>query len=449
MALPPPVIVVPGITATSLVDQYPLPPEIVWSVLTKEYERIRLHPDNIKFEANQPARLVAAQILEIAYKDLVNELRHNLSEREDKPVPVYPFGYDWRQNLEVAETELGEFVKEVIARTKLMRHYADDDYARNPVVNLVGHSMGGLIIAGYLASAVERGEKPPVSKVATLASPFRGSFEVIIKTVTGTADLGTSAPSSREREAARVTPGLYYLVPSMTNGLEIDDGLSAKSLFDPDLWQPNILKTIGEYVRLYAVDPGRKSERDKQAEELFKAMLDAAKQHRNKLESFKLQKAGLKNADWLAVVGVDSETRVRLAIEKGAGGKPEFNLQSSDRKNLWSSKPPATGPDNRYLTGDGTVPFEGAVPGFLTRENLVCVSPGDYGYWEIKDRLLTQVGGFHGILPNMNLVHRLVVRHFLGSTDRHGNTWGRRAPGVSKQAWDPAIANLEDKTEKD
>jgi hypothetical protein len=45
-----PVIVVPGITATQLRDEYILPPDIVWSaVMNKEYERIALHPDNIRF----------------------------------------------------------------------------------------------------------------------------------------------------------------------------------------------------------------------------------------------------------------------------------------------------------------------------------------------------------------------------------------------------------------
>ncbi|MBC7785295.1 MAG: hypothetical protein H7144_15790 [Burkholderiales bacterium] len=121
---------------------------------------------------------------------------------------------------------------------------------------------------------------------------------------------------------------------------------------------------------------------------------------------------------------------MKLTIIAGAGGKPEFKLQSSDRANLWKPTPPTAGEDDRYLTGDGTVPFEGAVPAFLARENLVCVTPDDYGYWEIQDRIVTQFGGFHGIMPNMDMLHRLIVRHFTGASDRHGNTWGRRAPGV-------------------
>jgi hypothetical protein len=57
---------------------------------------------------------------------------------------------------------------------------------------------------------------------------------------------------------------------------------------------------------------------------------------------------------------------------------------------------------------------------------------------------VARLAGFHGILPNMNMLHRLIVRHLTGRPDRHGNTWGRRAPGAAR--WDPPIADLEEET---
>ena len=69
----------------------------------------------------------------------------------------------------------------------------------------------------------------------------------------------------------------------------------------------------------------------------------------------------------------------------------------------------------RRRTGDGRVPFEGAVPQFLTEENLVCVTPDDSGYWEVQDRMLS---GFHGILPNMDMLHRMVAAHLSGREAR-------------------------------
>ena len=166
--------------------------------------------------------MVPTAVFGTPYGSFIEELRHNLTEHGDKPVPVYPFPYDWRQPLDIVEQQLDTFVTEVIARTSLMRHYHDAGFDELPKVNLVGHSMGGLIIAGYLQ---RRGVAAPVEKVATLGSPFRGSLEAPIKVVTGTASLGPdSSPNSREREAARLTPALYHLLPSLAGRRHQDAG---------------------------------------------------------------------------------------------------------------------------------------------------------------------------------------------------------------------------------
>jgi hypothetical protein len=436
MALPNPVIIVPGITATNLRDEYPISPETVWSVLSKDYTRVSLHPDNTRYEVNEPARIQPDNIMSIAYNELAEELRYNLREKEDKPVPVYPFAYDWRQPLDLIEEELSLFVNEVIERTKLMRHYVKDGYTENPKVNLVGHSMGGLVITGYMQS---KGKESKVAKVVTLATPFKGSYEAVIKVTTGTANLGVSVPSSRERESARITPALYHLLPSCS-GLIVDSKLPQKDLYEPALWQRSIYQTLEEYIRLYAVSNKNPKQ---QAEELFNALLSTAAKHKDRVESFSLKNAGLTASDWLAVVGVNTTTRVRLKISSTPKG-PDFDFSSSDRENKWVE---GTNVEDRKLTGDGTVPFTGAIPGFLKPENLVVVTPDDFGYWELQDRTISAATGFHGMIPNMNMIHRLIVRHFTGRKDFHGNTWGRTAPGVTKDTWQPPMT-LDYKEEK-
>jgi len=114
-------------------------------------------------------------------------------------------------------------------------------------------------------------------------------------------------------------------------------------------------------------------------------------------------------------------------------GKPSFLLTSHDLFDEWEGE---AGDPNR--TGDGTVHFAGAQPGFLARENLICVTPDDFGDWELQDRAATKLAGFHGILPNMNMLHRMLTRHFTGSRGRSRNTWGRKAPGLAGP-WAPAI----------
>ena len=162
-------------------------------------------------------------------------------------------------------------------------------------------------------------------------------------------------------------------------------------------------------------------------------MLSDAENHRNRINALEIGKFGLTSNDWLCVVGVNSETRVRLQVVRQPDGSPDFAFHSADRTNSWDDPNPAL----HEFTGDGTVPFGGAVPLFLKPENLVCVTPDDYGYWEVEDRMATSVAGFHGILPNMDMLHRLIVRHFTGAPDSHGNTWGRAAPGVA--SWAPPL----------
>jgi len=431
-----PVVLVPGITASSLRDEYSLPAETLWSMAilgsTKEYERIALHPDNLNYETIEPARVVADQLLEVAYKELIEELRHNLREDPDRSVPVFAFPYDWRMPLELTEARLAAFVDEVIARTRLLRHYRNDPWMNDPRVNLVGHSMGGLVIAGYLAGYPKPDRaKAPVAKVATLATPFRGSFEAVVQVATGTANLGTGAPSSRERETARVTPALYHLIPTCA-GLMLDDQPTNASLFDPALWQQSILQSLEQYVRLYAAQPAGAAA---QAATLFRGLLEQARKHRARVDGFKLGGAGPGPDDWLCVAGANSTTRVALNVATKQGPL-QFDFRSSDRRNEWEDGAAV----QSERTGDGTVPFAGARPAFIPPERIVCVTPDDYGYWEVQDRVVSAAAGFHGILPNMDMVHRLLVRFFTGRPDARDNTWGRRAPGVPRGKWNPPLA---------
>ena len=431
--LPNPVIVIPGVTATYLRDQYPLPPETLWSVITKDFTRIQLHPDNINYEARQPSVVRAGQIYEIAYEELVEELRYDLSPSAEKQVPVFPFGYDWRHPLERTEMELEEFIDEVIDRTKLLQHYHGEKYGDDPKVNLVGHSMGGLVIAGYL----ERFGGKKVGKVVSLASPFRGSFEAIVKMATGTGDMGGPSPKPREREAARLTPSLYHLLPSFDTGIQLErNSPLPMETFDKKLWQRSIITTVVDYVSRHGLKPREQSPRA-HGLAVFEALLARAKEHRDRLDGLEgedLAARGFDQGNWLCVVGVGTDTRVRMKVRNTRYG-PQFILTSKDRLNGWESKNEA----EQRQTGDGTVHFEGALPKFLPYENLVCVSPDDYGSWEWKDRGLTILGGFHGILPNMNMLQRLIVRYFKNAPDKKENTWGRPPPGVSDDKWKPPL----------
>ncbi len=428
MRLPHPVIFIPGITATYLRDHYPLPPEMVWTVLDKAYERVRLHPDDLRYEAGEPADIRPDQVYEIAYREFVEELRHNLSVKQDEPVPVFTFGHDWRQPLQTLVQRLGAFIEEVAGRTSLLRHYDRDDYDGR--VTLIGHSMGGLILAGHLAAA-KQGAR--VARAVSIATPYCGSYEAVIKIVTGNANLGSGQPSSREREAARLTPALYHLLPRFPGALRIADQPGATAdFFDPAIWQRSVLASIEEYIRLYGLEVRN---RRTTAQRLFEGLLKTAGAYLQGVTDLKLGDAGLSDREYLCIAGVGSRTRVDMAVRPGR--TPDFVISDSDVADLWKDSPD---PDVRYRTGDGTVPLHGAVPPFLPRNAVVCVSPDDFEAFELQDRATAQLAGFHGIMPNMNMLIRLVVRFLLQAPDRRGTTWGRPLPEVAPGDWAPPLA---------
>ena len=400
MTLPNPVIFVPGVTATDLRDLYALPPDKVWSLLVQNYDRVGLHPEDLRYEAQQPAQVRPDQIYEIAYREMVLDLRHDLSPAADQPVPVYLFGYDWRQPLEVTQARLKAFVAEVIEKTCLMRHYAADGYLQRRKINLIGHSMGGLVITGYLAS---EGAAAPVERVATLATPFKGSFEAVEKLILGTTD-------RREREAARLTPSLYYLIPSMTQGITIGPGLPQTDMFDPALWQRGVADTLAEALRLRSADPAlakdtqaAQTARAAKANQVLAELLAQARDHRKRIDSFDPAACGLQPQDWLCVIGTGDRTRIRLRIDDSPVG-PTFDLTSPDTV----SGDEVIMPPN-WESGDGTVPLAGAQPNFAVTQKVV--SRKDWGWLELKDKVLDAGAALHGILPNMNKVQDLLRNH--------------------------------------
>jgi hypothetical protein len=422
-----PVIVIPGITATDLVDTYPLKADEIWTmVFNKDYERLALHPDDLRYEAVEPAQVVAGQLFPI-YNDLIAALRHELSQRADRATPVFAFPYDWRMDVRDAARRLGVFVDEVIARTKLLKHYAAADKLK---VDLVGHSMGGLVITEYLAL---RGRGAGVGKVVTIGTPFSGSVEAVVKMTTGMSLITGPEPRERDREAARVTPALYQLFPSYA-GAVTDAAGHDVGLFDPSNIQPSIVDSLAEFVRLYSVSTRASARRDR-ALEILEAMLAGASRHRRVVESFRPAVAKLRQDDWLAIVGIGERTRIRMGID-GSPGARRFIINDAQLVNRLSRHDP----DARE-TGDGTVPLAGAMPPFLPSTRVVCLQDEDLGLIELRDRVLAGLGGFHGLLPRINLVQRLVTKHLRPAY--RGRVWGRRLPGA--RSWNPPIRGLKEK----
>lgn len=427
-----PTIVVPGVTGTSLHDDYPLNTRDIWTmVLHREYQRIALHPDDPRYETVEPVHVYPGRLFAI-YNDLIEALRHDLSAKADNPTPVFAFPYDWRRNIQDTATELDEFVEEVIGRTMLLRHYAG--YEDIQKVDLVGHSMGGLVISEYLHKF---GQKKRIGKIATLGTPFLGSLETIVKLTTGLGNLSGSKPSERERESARTMPALYQMIPFYKKAVITPQNRSI-SLLKANNWQESILESIEEYVRLNSVKHYRPAEvRKKRATEILNQMLNNAKLLQDSVQDLDLNSVGLETTDWLAIIGVGEKTLIQLVIE-GLPDHPRFQIIEDRYEEEWQKN------KTSRRTGDGTVALEGALPPFLEANQAVCVCDSDFSFFEIGDRFLGAFTTFHAMLPNLNLAQRLILRHFRPKF--RGKVWGRRVPG--EDTWNPPIAKLK-KKEKD
>lgn len=424
-----PVIVVPGITATGLRDEYPLDAERVWTLIRRMYDRVTLHPDSLrskslKYEARQPSLIRTDEAWSLPYQELVGELRYELASSRSEPTPVYVFAYDWRQPLAAIQEQFAAFVDEVIERTSLLRHYhvGSPSWAKDPKVNLVGHSMGGLIIAGYIK---DWETSASVGKVATLGTPFRGSLEALVKLATGEGSVSGERTSPRDREAARLTPSLYHLLPSFKGALTTPG--PPRSVFDVRNMQKSTVQTIKTAIEQYSPQPAGALNK---ATSVLKFMLDEARRHRNYVDDRKLlSNAGMKPSDWLCCIGVGEATRVHATV-RIENGSARYDLESMAPKN-----------EGSINTGDGTVPYLGAQPAFVPPESLVLVTDDDFGRFELADRALEAIGGLHGLLPKMNLIQRLIISHFKGK--QHGKVWGRRSPEAKTLGWKPPIVGLE------
>ena len=407
-------------------DDYPRRPRDLWNPpLRREYGRIALHPDDPRYESIEPAMVRVGRCFGVIYDELIGSLRYELTKRADRPTPVFPFVYDWRQPIRASATALGEFLGEVLARTRLLRHYKSNrEHLR---VDLVAHSMGALVLCEYLS---HNGAGARIGKVATIGAPFLGTVEALAMILTGSGNLAGPTPAENEREAARIMPAAYHMLPSYQGAVR-GPASAITDLFKVDAWQKGVLESLTEYVRLHSVDAGTVAANKTKAKMILGELLRDAWEHRERVTNLRLESTGTTPDDWLVIVGIGGRTRLATEVTL-VKGEPRYSVGDELFRDYWRDNPQSR------ETGDETVPLLGALPPFLDEGHVVAVTPRDFGFWELRDRFAAHVVSFHALLPTMNLVQRLVLRHL--RSDYHGAVWGRSIPGVKPRQWHPPFS---------
>jgi pimeloyl-ACP methyl ester carboxylesterase len=423
-------------------DLYPVDPE---TVLTREplgpkkWDRILLHPDDLTCEANEPARVQVSHLVPIGYQELIKALRSELSPAEDRPVPVYGFAYDWRDGIFASAERLGGFIREVIARTRLLKHYPRD----LAEVDLVGHSMGGLVIAACLARGhhLEQGT-PLVRRVATIATPYHGAVDALEKLAVGESEIFGEGRDA-ERHFARLTPSVYQHVPEFPQAF-LDESDRPISAFDPLNWQHSIFGTLAEHLRLYSRDP-QFQDAAKRAQAAFatlSAWLAEGKKVQAAVNELDPKAALLDNAGagrhpgWLVLTGLDDPTKYQAAL-RVVGGERVFEFrQEKSGYDPDGDDDPAVVPalvEARSRLGDGTVAIRGAIPDWADRERVICMARRDFG--KLENFPLKGFASLHAILPWLNLVHRWIIAFFKDKQAGKAKISGRPLFDIARPDW--------------
>jgi pimeloyl-ACP methyl ester carboxylesterase len=193
---PPPLIFIPGITGSILqstgTSTVLWPPggqnaDIEYTSLRSQLWRLSLNPrtapheelsvpDVIRFYGADPVYEPFFDFLKeeggyVEYNTNGNPARRTMSgaitDQEPKP-SLFIFPYDWRQPIEDNASILSEYVKVV------------EKYYPEEKVNIVTHSMGGLVARRYIIDHPGK-----VNKLITIAAPFLGSVKPLYQMIYG------------------------------------------------------------------------------------------------------------------------------------------------------------------------------------------------------------------------------------------------------------------------
>lgn len=235
-----PVIFVHGIQGSWLKDEYPVDynEAVVWTgILKKKFDALHLHPTNDSVDESITRWIMPHQAIPLIYEGIIDEIRDEM----DRQPYAYAFTYDWRKDNRLSAQALAEFIDRVIKVAGVHERSA----GRKPPsqVVLIGHSMGGLVIK-WCATQFLSTRK--VSKIITIATPYRGSLKAVEALIPGARNLFGIEHKKSMRHAARTMPGLYQLLPSW-EGAIIDSG-SGNSLspFKAASWQKNLVTSLAK-----------------------------------------------------------------------------------------------------------------------------------------------------------------------------------------------------------
>lgn len=233
-----PIILVPGITASSLADANTFDFSPVWRGAETRWRSYRSALGRTIDARLQPSGRHDEGLAEIVRPTVVSEMAYEAMAqdltRRFPHDPLYVFAYDWRRSNVENGARLADFVDELAE--KLAPHGVEG-------FRFVTHSMGGLVLSAWFGAA--RDPEAHLDSAVLCAPPLRGSLDTLELMVRGEegalGGLFQSDESSRRvRKSVRTWPSAFELLPWWPGSLVRWQGGEPVDLLRPEDWQSNI-----------------------------------------------------------------------------------------------------------------------------------------------------------------------------------------------------------------
>ena len=306
-----PLIFIPGLLGSRLCrpdPANPAEPVVVWGTLgaLSQFPTIRL-PSTPSETDIKPCGLIR----EIVYLGLFTQqvygpvIAHfeSLGYREGEN--LFVFDYDWRRS--------------VFENAELLAAFVQDKVPEDTRVDIVAHSMGGLIARVY---ALKHNGAPWLGRLISAGTPFQGSVTVFATLERGWGAMNYLMGGLKAfRQTVLSFPSIFELMPSYGGCCEVDDGETSTFA----------LANLQSWLELGwdGIDEG--------------ALPDLAEASARKRELHEIAEAGLPpDVENIMLIGVDQRTPQRFAFEAGWWTRVQVRLETT-----WA--------------GDGTVVRESAV----------------------------------------------------------------------------------------
>ncbi|MBA4392634.1 MAG: hypothetical protein C0407_03680, partial [Desulfobacca sp.] len=224
---PSPIILVPGIKGTTLVNTNTLDFDTIWSGVQSKFETIfdLELKDDPRFETSARAVIERGDAEDLAYKEAVVIVERKTGR------PIYIFGYDWRKSCQENGKRLKAFVEYLKEKLPTDRF------------NFITHSLGGVVFSCYLKELNNNFEE--IDHTVLTVCPFQGSIMALVALLVGEGGINFPLfnPNDMFRKIARTFPAVYELCPTYPGAVNFEPGYNSGipfDLFNPKHWQTNI-----------------------------------------------------------------------------------------------------------------------------------------------------------------------------------------------------------------